>query len=200
MNYNWFEFEGRPWRQRYPEEVAGYGDWIALSEFEFGSEEWISRARELFLSGKLMRAPRPPGKSTQRNTVFISHRQCDVDLARQAADALRNRSNNPVDVWLDVEDPILTAFGQYSGPAITVEMFVTALVIEMALLNSTHVLALFTANTQGSLWVPYEFGRVKSKRIRSSEAASLNIGAAQRPEYMLLGPRLSSISDLDQWP
>ncbi len=195
MNYDWFKYEDAPWNRRYPKRARGYSEWNSLFEFEFGGDEWISQARTLFRSGLLLHAQRPMNK-----TVFISHRRTDVAEARKAAHVLRNRRPNPVDVWLDVEDPVLTAFGNYPGRKTIVEMLVTALVIEMALLNSSHVLAIFTDKTPGSLWVPYEYGRVKTKRLHSYEAASLRLGGPRRPEYMLLGPELSSVNYLNHWP
>jgi hypothetical protein len=102
--------------------------------------EWFDRAKDLFLSGEFLGAP-PPG----RKTVFISHRKSDRKKAENAAKILRNRQRDPVDVWLDVEDPTLIAFSKNPNPNDVVEMLVTALVIEMALLNSTHVLALSNA-------------------------------------------------------
>jgi hypothetical protein len=43
----------------------------------------------------------------------------------------------------------------------TLSPFQTACVIEMALLNCTHVVALVTPESVPSRWIPYEYGNVK---------------------------------------
>src|SRR5262249_34033650 len=46
-----------------------------------------------------------------------------------------------------------------------------AAIIEIALLSSTHVIALHTTNSLASRWVPYELGRAKARNITSLQAA-----------------------------
>ena len=76
------------------------------------------------------------------------------------------------------------------------------LIIEMALLNSTHVVAVMTANTRGSEWVPYEYGRVKTPQLPISLQAACwadpRIGL-DLPGYLYLGEIHRSESDVRQW-
>jgi hypothetical protein len=44
--------------------------------------------------------------------------------------------------------------------------------IEMALLNSTHIVSLQTKSANASRWVPYEFGRAKDRHPLATNAAS----------------------------
>jgi hypothetical protein len=47
-----------------------------------------------------------------------------------------------------------------------------AAIIKIGLLNSSHVVTVHTNNSATSKWIPYEFGRAKDRRIRSTQAAS----------------------------
>lgn len=89
--------------------------------------------------------------------VFISHRRVDEKLARRAAWLASNGAG--VRFWLDVIDlaqamtPLAAAIAKRFPNAQVQRMvlgFVQASVIEMALVNCTHVLALVTDQTQGS--------------------------------------------------
>jgi len=64
------------------------------------------------------------------------------------------------DYWLDVHDPGLTVINsRLLSPQS--QALAVALIIEVALLNCTHVLATITDNSPGSAWIPYEYGRVQ---------------------------------------
>ncbi|RNJ42398.1 hypothetical protein B5V01_08130 [Mesorhizobium erdmanii] len=45
-----------------------------------------------------------------------------------------------------------------------------AAVIEIALLSSSHIIAVHTLNGLQSKWIPYELGRAKSRSIVSSQS------------------------------
>jgi hypothetical protein len=47
-----------------------------------------------------------------------------------------------------------------------------AAVIEIGLLNASHVIAATTPSSAGSKWIPYEFGRAKDRHVHSIYAAS----------------------------
>ena len=81
-----------------------------------------------------------------------------------------------------------------------VDTLIIALIIEMALINSTHVLALVTSNTIGSMWVPYEYGRIKRVHVFSHEAGSLHLDKSYIPEYTYLGTQLFNFNSLNNWP
>jgi hypothetical protein len=79
--------------------------------------------------------------------------------------------------------------------------FLLAAIIEIALLNSTHVMTLHTTNSAGSAWIPYELGRAKARKILSSQAAGWfdppKILPAGCPEYVRLANQTFSHQDVE---
>jgi hypothetical protein len=105
------------------------------------------------------------------------------------------------DFWLDVLDPALN----HPGLAALTQpqrALATAVIIEMGLLNCSHVIALMTQFTKGSEWVPYEYGRVKNV-----PAVSIQVACWRHPlkphsalaEYLLLGPIHDSEAIIGAW-
>jgi hypothetical protein len=45
-----------------------------------------------------------------------------------------------------------------------------AAIIAIGPLNSSHVVAIHTSSSAASKWIPYEFGRAKDRRLRSTLA------------------------------
>jgi len=127
-------------------------------------------------------------------TVFISHRQADAAAAETLAQAIvahPGQASENVDVWLDVWDPLLAIVGQSALDADR-QAFLTALIIEMALINASGVLVLMTDRSRGSAWIPYEYGRVRTGGPHATTAAACLANAnGALPEYMLLGPRFT---------
>lgn len=124
-------------------------------------------------------------RSPQHKTIFLSHRYGDTFQAEQLARDIEGRT--PLRVWLDVWDPMLQAL-----PHLTLSQDqraqLIAHTIEIGLLNSDAVLALYTSNSSGSLWIPYEYGRIKSRKIYAQEAAAATqVPETKLPEYMVLG-------------
>ncbi|MDQ2963251.1 MAG: toll/interleukin-1 receptor domain-containing protein [Pseudomonadota bacterium] len=93
----------------------------------------------------------------------MSHRRDDVDYAERIAYLAAQRG---LQYWLDIHDPALAAANRAGLPSPAKEVLIAA-VIEMGLLNSTHVIAVHTKNSDGSKWIPYELGRVKQRRLFS---------------------------------
>lgn len=61
----------------------------------------------------------------------------------------------------------------------------------MVVLHATHLLVLHTRNTASSVWVPYEIGRAKQRRLTSTDVAFWHAPiepppAKQLPEYAYL--------------
>ena len=126
--------------------------------------------------------------------VFVSHRRADADYALRIA-WLANQEG--FDFWLDVLDPTLG--GIAPGPDASLAI---AVAIEMALINSSHVVAVMTQNTFGSRWVPYEYGRAKDEPPITSQAAAWVVPSyrgMQLPEYLHLGPIHYSEAELRAW-
>lgn len=123
-----------------------------------------------------------------------------TDEARRVA-WIANRKG--FEFWLDVLDPVLAGLqGVSSGQRSYLVAIGTASIIEMALHNSTHVLAVITKNTAGSAWVPYEYGRVQ--RGASAWPAGCWVDPAVErkttlPEYLYLGPITRSEPEIEQW-
>jgi len=192
-NYSWRESEGRPWSDRFPDWAHGYSQWRRQRESrEFlRSLEWLPRLADGEPHHIRLRCPR----------VFVSHRRGDVGFAERIAYLA---SNEGFEFWLDVWDPQLQALQTQAGFSLTNEHKALAIasVIEMALLNSTHVLAVMSPDTRGSLWVPYEYGRVKDDAVFSFQAACWPhpaLGAPDFPEYLRLGAVHRTESEIRGW-
>ena len=170
-----------------------------------GFLEWKSLVNKSLLGGKSLVSDDEKGrllklrKSGGSPRIFVSHRHDDVSLAIQVARKLQAQG---CDVWLDVWDPSLTFINVFGGQlGREVRNLIIALIIEMALINSTHVLALITGNTRGSYWVPYEYGRVKQGSIYAKEAACLYMrNDPVRPGYLNLGKVFKNQQQLNGWP
>lgn len=190
VTYDWTLFEDESWLNRYPEGVAGYEIWKQYAA------EGASGLRDL---ARALAEANEQWPTMTKPCVFISHRQMDVDLALKIAYLACQEG---WDYWLDVLDPSLNQLNSF-GAKLTLEQkaLATAAIIEMALLNSSHVLAVMTINTIGSTWVPYEYGRVKAPVLVSPQAACWVDGLAPSslPEYLLLGPILDARSELVAW-
>ena len=103
----------------------------------------------------------------QGTCIFISHQRADTARGVRVACLA---THHQIDYWLDVHDPTL-AFVNRLQPHDPRRSFLVAAIIEIALLNSTHVIALHTASSRSSKWIPYELGRAKARSITSTNAA-----------------------------
>jgi hypothetical protein len=192
--FDWRDAPKHP-LERYVPDTRGYKFWIWFTE-NYGELVWkdtpefAKAVRDLLNSEAFQLTPFGLTRGQPQRTVFISHRKDDDKVARKAAKVLTDRGIN---VWLDVDDPLMPAISA------TNNALLIALYIEMALVNSTHVLALMTSNTKGSLWIPYEYGRVKCSPAFAQEAASLHLENLY-PEYTYLGVQHHDYSDLQNWP
>ncbi len=133
-----------------------------------------------------------------KDCVFISHRRADWQRAEDIAKLVDSKGR---DYWLDIHDPTLQwASKQFTGAAAAVLL---AAIIELALLNSTHVIALHTTNSRGSVWIPYELGRAKARKIYSSQSAGWfdrpSVSPDKCGEYVYLGHQTFSDQDILDW-
>jgi len=122
--------------------------------------------------------------------VFISHRRVDEAKAKSIASILNKAK---ISYWLDVLDPTLSTNQSLSA-------IIIANIIEIALINCTHVIALMTNNSKGSQWIPYEYGRVKEERllVRNTAAYVSNLHDSL-PDYMELGDQFDNDQDMIRW-
>jgi hypothetical protein len=132
--------------------------------------------------------------------VFVSHRarKPEEHWAEQIA---WHATQHGYGYWLDVRDPTLTALNGSNIPSPAREILIAA-AIEMALLNCSHVIAVITADSAGSQWIPYEFGRAKVRLMVSRQCSIwLDNGMTQADcgEYVYLGPAHASTRDIERW-
>jgi hypothetical protein len=192
-NYYWREFSGRPPAERYPDWVEGIGPW---REFIRGDTFARQRLLDALVSGRASVAWGMPDTELSRPRLFVSHRKDDEARARDVATLAQAEG---FQVWLDVLDSGLQSTAQASTgtPA---DALAVALIIEMALLNCTHVIALITPRTPGTYWVPYEYGRVKDSSPHSLRAACwIDQHVSYEPEYLELGVKTRSDDDIRDW-
>ncbi|GLR90906.1 toll/interleukin-1 receptor domain-containing protein [Bradyrhizobium iriomotense] len=114
--------------------------------------------------------------------VFISHKKED---AEQAAAIARHLTVNGLSVYLDVIDAQLAK----SGPDL-------ADYIRDQMDKCTQLLAVISAQTQASWWVPWEIG-VATEKERF--LASFISGNASVPEFLVKWPYLRTQADLDKY-
>jgi hypothetical protein len=114
--------------------------------------------------------------------VFVSHKREDGEQAVAVADYLRA---NGLAVYLDVIDTQLAK----SGPDL-------ADYIREQLERCTQLLAVISARTQASWWVPWEIG-VATEKERF--LASYVSGPATIPEFLIKWPYLRTRGDLDTY-
>lgn len=172
MNYHWEDFAGRDIRERFPAGAAGYEAWQALLRdlFEIGrvppeaAVEPAQHALQRFLGAAAPASPRPPNAN---NCIFISHQQRDAHLAMRIACLA---SQHGLQYWLDVLNPSLALVNQLPTHDPRRSVLIAA-IVEIGLLNSSHVIAVHTINSRMSRWVPYEFGRAKAHYLYSAQAA-----------------------------
>ena len=146
----------------------------------------------------------PHGQHRPTCCVFISHRRNDI---KDALNIATHATQAGYDYWLDIHDPTLRALGDadIASPA---KDILLAAAIEIALLNSTHVIALHTQHSivsppkTLSKWIPYELGRAKARQISSKQAACW-FDQQTKPndcgEYVYLVHHTYSLGDVDNW-
>jgi hypothetical protein len=178
------------WGSRFPQDAIGYSELLGLPFSPEGNREAWRRVSLLQVV-----------KSTpQVSRLFVSHRQKkdDRDWALRAAFLATQKGFY---FWLDVLDPILPLVNHLNlNPQ--QKAIVTAVVIEVGLLNCSHVLCMVTPNSAGSLWVPYEYGRVKTDGLFSTQAGSWNhplTPASSRGEYLELGVDTHNELEIETW-
>jgi len=193
-NYDWRDFEDADWLHRFPLDLGFLG--IELWREQPHPEMWA--AAPWWIERITARQGRVSLPTTPR--LFISHKQSDESEARKVASWA---SSAGFEFWLDVLDPNLAALERFAG-YLTPELIAvaTAAIIEMALLNSTHVLAVLSQATAKSRWVPYEYGRAKDSTVVSHRASSWllpGVSSSDVAEYVHLGEKFSYDSQVQAW-
>lgn len=191
-NYFWREYEGPP-SERFPNWVEGAGLWRDFIRGDVGARR---RLLDALVAARATVRWGEPGTELAVPRLFVSHRKDDEAESRRIATLAQAEG---FQVWLDVLDDDLQRTAQASAgtPA---DALAIALIIEMALLNCTHVIALITPRTPGTYWVPYEYGRVKDSSPHSLRAACwIDQHVTYEPEYLELGIKTRSDDDIRSW-
>lgn len=187
-SYDWRQYRDVGFRERYPPWAEGSAEWRTGGPLE-DLPDILDRERY-----RLTQLPVRP-------RVFVSHRQVDIKPALRIAYLACQEG---FDYWLDVLDPTLKVplpVG-IKMPGSLWKALATAAIIEMGLLNSTHVIAVLTRNSNGSQWIPYEYGRVKEPTPISLQAGSWvdgTVDIADLPEYLYLGVITTTEAELRAW-
>lgn len=193
-DYDWKDRKVDDLRNGFPEWAIGYQVWREyLYQQDDGQTLWRTLNNLWSRPGSRSRLKCP--------RVFISHKQCDDSFARRVAWITKQQG---FDYWLDVEDSLLTSLTQSGRTTFNNRTAATILacLIEMALLNCTHVVAVISPATQQSRWVAYEFGRVKDNRIVSLSTCSWihpSVSPSDIPEYLHLGRIAHDRAALEKW-
>ena len=207
-SFAWFDPESlvldapvqRELRERYPPGVEGAVEWQQI--LDSAAQQDVEGASGA-LRGLMDRDEVPVRR------LFISHRQSDVEPARRVA---KIAVDCGFEYWLDVEDPYLRELGDAADSPLRAVLI--AAIIEVALLNSSHIIALITPNALShegrarvpsqkgpSLWIPYEYGRAKARTVVSPQAAAWVSRelSGPLPEYLHLGMKWRSESEIERW-
>jgi hypothetical protein len=205
--FDWTERDGLDEVERYPLRagdflVRGRNAWqrlwehlLALAQNTNEQAPWDEALQDFF--EEAAKDPRPPAGQVPC-CVFVSHRRVDFAYAERIAWLA---AQHGLQYWLDIHDPTLAAANRVKLPSPAKEVLIAA-VIEMGLLNSTHVIAVHTQNSDGSKWIPYELGRVKQRRLFSTRACGWFDPTGTAPvagEYTFLAARTRSDGEVDSW-
>lgn len=203
-NFDWQLTQTNPLGRRFVDSSIGWPHWNRLvgDLFNLGtgpSPDACQRVFDVFLQGVAVAAANVPAPLECR--VFVSHRGTARDTAFAERIAFL-AVNAGYEYWLDIHDPTLHFIN--TSPLIqspTRDVLIAA-IIEMGLLNASHVIAVMTDDSAGSKWIPYEFGRAKQRLIVSSRSAiwlEPTMQASACGEYVHLGVMNGNETDIKRW-
>jgi hypothetical protein len=115
--------------------------------------------------------------------VFISHQK--ADSATASAIARRLQTTHQIECYVDVIDPVLARSGESLGDYLRSEMG-----------KCTQLIAVVSASTKSSQWVPWEIGMATEKQFPL--ATYLGDGTPTL-EFLAKWPYLRSMSDVDEY-
>lgn len=168
MRFDW-RLADEQLEMRYPGDCRGYGAWrefvrMVLDLSPDQSVDGLPALHDALLALFSNVPPAPGGSAPSPPTVFVSHQRADAGKSERIAWLA---CESGLDYWLDIHDPVLclaTSTVKQSDPRYPL---IVAAIIEMALLNSSHLIAVHTSSSLASRWVPYEFGRARDRNIQS---------------------------------
>lgn len=116
--------------------------------------------------------------------VFISHQKKDSDVAKTVAEYLLDAG---IDIYFDQLDKSIDR----SDP----QFVVTA--IRRGIENSSHMLVIFSQNTFGSMWVPWEIGYAYNSPVNLNVLRLKGVTKEQLPDYLKVVKMVMSIYQLN---
>lgn len=116
--------------------------------------------------------------------VFISHKREDAEKAREIA--LRLKTYHRIDSYLDVIDPMI---GTHDGPALAEH-------VQKQMDSCDSLLAVVSATTAQSQWVPWEIGIATEKGF---PLATYSNSFQSLPEFLQKWPYLKNNEELDKY-
>src|ERR1700675_500800 len=188
LDYDSAEFENVSLQERFPNWALGLEIWRQFCEGAQSADDLANFLRRLAAARPTMRPSGAlPGAITR---VFISHKKENRDEALRVA-WLANQAGHHF--WLDILNPILR--GALLNP------IQTACVIEMGLLNCSHIIALIMPESHASRWITYEYGRVKEPTVYALNSACWlhSTQYSNIAEYLFLGPQTQTEDDITGW-
>jgi len=203
-NFDWRLTQTNPLVNRFVDSSIGWPEWTrlvtALSNLGTSpSPNACQAVFDVFLQGADAAAAKAPAPRECR--VFVSHRGTTRDTAFAERIAFR-AVRAGYEYWLDIHDPTLHFINNSPAIQSPARDILIAAIIEMGLLNASHVIAVMTDDSAGSKWIPYEFGRAKQRLIFSSCSATWlepTMQASTCGEYIHLGVMNGNENDIDRW-
>ena len=125
-----------------------------------------------------------PKPSLEKPRVFISHQKKDSDVAAKIAEYL-------LDAGIDVY------FDQYDGSINRADSNSVINSIRTGIENSSHMLVIFSQNTFGSMWVPWEIGYAYNSPVSLYVLRLKGVTKEQLPEYLKVVKMVMSIYQLN---
>jgi hypothetical protein len=179
MPFDWRHHEGHPLEERFDRETIGFDPWygflreiaeidgLVIDRSTTEADEKLLLEFAAFLDRIDSLTPQSPAEKMQkfRPMVFVSHQRSDLAEAERIAFLA---SGYGIDYWLDIHDPVLALANRKIPPHDLRYPLIIGAIIEMALLNSTCLIAVHSLNSLTSKWVPYELGRVRDRSIQSA--------------------------------
>ncbi len=154
MPVEWLDYDSgsSEWNDlvRYPSRAVGSAEWVALPDLStVPPDEQVLKAMRWL---RKLQSASPPSRRCPR--IFIAHLEAD---RLQALKMARIVSECGFNFWLDVLDPQVKRFEVL--PAAVRTTVATSAVIEMAMLNCTHMVTVGNA----SPWLEFACGRIRTR-------------------------------------
>lgn len=116
--------------------------------------------------------------------VFISHQKKDSDIACVVAEYLLDAG---IDIYFDQFDKSIDRSDPHS----------VVRAIRRGIENSSHMLVLFSINTFGSMWVPWEIGYAYNTAVSLNVLRLKDVPKEKLPEYLKVVKMVMSIYQLN---